>query len=430
MSTPLGGPTLDLASLRGLVDDCVHCGFCLDSCPSYALDASEADSPRGRIVLIDAAIEAGGRISEEMVGHFDSCLGCLACVSACPSGVHYDELIEWVRPEIEAQHVRTPGERAVRRALFQTLPYPRRLRAMAPLIAAGRRGAGLLPARLAPLARVAPSVPSRSERNAALPASTAAVGEPRGRVALLLGCVQRVFFGDVHRASIAVLAAEGWEVLAPALPECCGALELHAGEERSALRRAQQTVEAFAVLGPLDHIVVNAAGCGAAMKHYGELLGTASAREFSARVRDISEILTESPPRAPRGELPIRVVYHDACHLRHAQQIREQPRSLLRSIPGLELLEVGIEADVCCGSAGIYNLVSPEPAARLGARKAQNLIATGADAVAAGNPGCAAQLDLHLRELGTPLPIHHPVQLLRRSIEAGAGLADRGGAPR
>jgi glycolate oxidase iron-sulfur subunit len=210
-------------------------------------------------------------------------------------------------------------------------------------------------------------------------------------------------------------------VLAPALPECCGALELHAGERSSALRRAEQTVEMFSALPSIDHIVVNAAGCGAAMKDYGELLGTASARDFSARVRDISEILSESPPRAPRGEVPIRVVYHDACHLRHAQRVREQPRSMLRSIPGLELLEVGAEADVCCGSAGIFNLVSPEPAARLGARKAQHLIATGADAVAAGNPGCAAQLELHLRQLGTPLPIHHPVQLLWRSIEAGAG---------
>ncbi len=264
-------------------------------------------------------------------------------------------------------------------------------------------------------------MPRRSERQAVLPERTPAVGEPRGRVALLLGCVQRVFFGDVHRASIAVLAAEGWEVLAPALPDCCGALELHAGEERSALRRAQQTIEAFAALGPLDHIAVNAAGCGAAMKHYGELLGTARAREFSARVRDISEILAESPPRATRGPLPMRVVYHDACHLRHAQRIREQPRTLLRSIPGLELLEVAAEADVCCGSAGIFNLVSPEPAAQLGARKAQHLIATGADAIAAGNPGCAAQLELHLREQGMPLPILHPVQLLSRSIEAGAG---------
>jgi glycolate oxidase iron-sulfur subunit len=365
------------------------------------------------------AIEAGGSVSPEMVSHVDSCLGCLACVSSCPSGVRYDKLIEMVRPEVERQHERPAAERALRLLLFETLPYPGRLRRLAPLLGATRRlGEGRLPERLAMLAKVAPKPPSRAELRMPLPERTPAVGVQRGRVGLLLGCVQRVFFAGVHRATIGALAAEGYEVLAPRLPDCCGALELHAGEREPALARAEATVAAFAALGELDHVVVNSAGCGAAMKEYGHLLPGRAAREFSARVRDITEVLAEEP-RAPRGEVPLRLVYHDACHLRHAQGVREAPRELLRTIPGLELLEVVAEADVCCGSAGIYNLVQPEAGAALGARKARLLLESGAEAIAAGNPGCAAQLDRHLRELGHELPIHPPVELVWRSIQAG-----------
>lgn len=422
MSSPATSMPESLADLLGaqaLVDTCVHCGYCLASCPTYVLWAQETDSPRGRIVLIDEAISAGGQISEEMVKHFDSCLGCVACVSACPSGVRYDELIEIVRPEVERQHVRSRAERALRRTLFETIPHPERLRALTPALAASKALGGLLPDRLETLTKIAPRPPSRAQRRVELPAWTAAEGEQRGRVALLLGCVQRVFFADVHRATIGVLAAEGFEVLAPPAPDCCGALELHAGEQAAARARANAAVAAFEQLGSLDHLVVNAAGCGAALKRYGELLGTPAARALSLRVRDISELLTEHEPRAPRGPLALRVAYHDACHLRHAQQIRAQPRALLGSIPGLELLEVPDEADICCGSAGTYNLLAPEPAAQLGARKARQLLATGADAVATGNPGCAAQLDLHLRSLGRPLPIYHPIELVWRSLQAG-----------
>jgi glycolate oxidase iron-sulfur subunit len=410
-------PTHDLASARAYIDDCVHCGFCLDSCPTYVLWAAEADSPRGRIVLLDAAIAGGGTLSDETVAHLDACLGCLACVSACPSGVRYDELIERARPEVETQHRRTLSERLIRRTLFATLPNPRVLRALAPLMWAGRRASWALPGSLAPLAKLVPPTPARDQLRTAVPLRTAPRSEYRGRVALLLGCVQRVMFANVHRASIGVLAAEGWEVLAPQVPDCCGALELHAGELERALDRARATVEAIDALGAIDHIVVNAAGCGAAMKRYGTLLGTDSARAFSARVRDISELVAAEPVRARRGPLSMRVVYHDACHLRHAQQISEEPRAMLRAIPGLELLEVSSEPDVCCGSAGIYNLVQPGPAAELGERKARNLIATGADAIAAGNPGCAAQLIRHLSELGHPLPVYHPVELVWRSLQ-------------
>lgn len=404
---------------QALVDDCVHCGFCLETCPTYTLWAQEADSPRGRIVLIDEALSSDGGLSDETVEHFDTCLGCMACVTACPSGVQYDRLLERVRPQIERGHERSGADRALRLLLFETLPHPARLRALVPALAAARRlGAERLPEPLSLLAKVAPRAPLRRARKLRLPERTPAVGEQRGRVALLLGCVQRVFFPDIHLATIAVLAAEGFEVLAPELPDCCGALELHGGEEEAASARARATIAAFAQLGELDHIVVNAAGCGSAMKEYGELLQTPEAHSFAARVRDISELLASVEPRAARAEVPLRVVYHDACHLAHAQRIRAQPRELLQTIPGLELLEVAVEPEICCGSAGIYNIVQPKAAAELGERKAKNLIATGAEAIAAGNPGCASQLDMHLRELGHPLPIHHPVELVWRSISA------------
>jgi glycolate oxidase iron-sulfur subunit len=404
-----------------VIDDCVHCGFCLDTCPTYVLWGAEADSPRGRIVLMSEGLEPGSEMSNEMVTHFDRCLGCMACVTACPSGVRYDRLIERVRPQVERHHRRPRSERALRRLLYETLPHPKRLRALVPLLATARKlGVERLPQRLSGMAKVAPRT-TVSQTMRSIPEHTAAVGEQRGRVALLLGCVQRVFYPHVHRATIHALSAEGFEVIAPRQPDCCGALQLHGGAEAGAVARAKATLDAFFEAGGqvgFDHIVVNAAGCGSAMKEYGDLLGTHEAKAFSARVRDVAEVLADVQPRAPRGNVPLRVAYHDACHLAHAQGVRAQPRALLDSIPALELIEVATERDICCGSAGIYNLIAPEAAAELGARKARHLIETGAQAIAAGNPGCAAQLDLHLRELGHRLPIYHPVELLSRSISA------------
>jgi glycolate oxidase iron-sulfur subunit len=403
---------------QSVIDDCVHCGFCLDSCPTYALWSDEADSPRGRIVLMAEGLAEGSELSDEMVTHFDRCLGCMACVTACPSGVAYDRLIERVRPQVERHYARPRAERAFRRLLFETLPHPRRMRALAPFLAATRR----LPLervdeRLAMAVKVAPRASAREmlNMNTRLPTRIAATTDRRGRVGLLLGCVQRVFFSDVHRATIAILAAEGFDVHAPRVPDCCGALELHAGAEQAAIARARKTIAAFA---DVDYVVTSAAGCGSAMKGYGELVEDTAARLFSLKVRDVCELLASIEPRTPRGPVPLRVAYHDACHLAHAQGIREEPRALLRGIPGLELLEVATEPQICCGSAGIYNLVEPVAAAELGARKARSLIETGAEAIAAGNPGCAAQIDLHLREAGHPLPIYHPVELLWRSIQA------------
>ena len=405
---------------QSLVDDCVHCGFCLDTCPTYALWGNEADSPRGRIVLIDQALGPADQLSDEMVTHFDRCLGCMACVTACPSGVRYDRLIERVRPQVERHHQRSSSERAARLLLFGTLPHPRRLAWLAPLLSATRAlGARRLPGRLGAMARIAPRRPTRDARRLKLPARTPAVGEQRGRVGLLLGCVQRVYYPEVHLATVATLAAEGFEVLAPEAPDCCGALEFHSGAERSAVARARATLAAFDALGELDYVITGAAGCGSAMKEYGDLLETPAARAFAGRVRDVTELLGSVNAVAPRGPLPLRVVYHDACHLAHAQRVRAQPRELLRAIPGLELLEVDTERDLCCGSAGVYNVLQPDAAADLGLRKARHLLATGAEAIAAANPGCAAQLDVHLRALGRPLPIHHPIELVWRSIQAG-----------
>jgi glycolate oxidase iron-sulfur subunit len=382
-----------------LIRDCVHCGFCLPTCPSYQVFEDEMDSPRGRIVLMRIGHEEGSEVSAEMTTHLDRCLGCMACVTACPSGVQYDRLIERTRPQVERHGARTRRERALRRAIFELFTHPGRLRAVIPFMAVHRR----LPL---PFAQLAPKVPLRAVAHR-LPEVTPAAGEKRGTVALMQGCVQRAFFGDVNAATVRVLAAEGWEVHAPRSPRCCGALMLHTGVEDEARELARATIDAY---DRFDHVLVNVAGCGSAMKEYGYLLEDDRARAFSAKVRDVHELLAEHEPRAERRPLAMKVAYHDACHLAHAQQVREQPRALLRGIPELELVEPA-EWELCCGSAGIYNLTHRDAAAELGRRKAENLRATGAEAIAAANPGCAMQIGAYL-----DTPILHPMTLLDHSI--------------
>jgi glycolate oxidase iron-sulfur subunit len=403
-----------------LIADCVHCGFCLPTCPSYAVFEEEMDSPRGRIVLMRVGHEDG--TSDEMRTHFDRCLGCMACVTACPSGVQYDKLILETRPQIERQAPRPLRERLFRRAIFALFTHPGRLRAMAPMLALQQRlgvreriepRLGRVP-ELRALLRLAPPVKARAAV-ARLPEVTPAKGAARGKVAFMQGCIQRVFFGDVNAATVRVLAAEGWEVHAPRQPRCCGSLQLHAGVEEEAVELAKATIAAYE---GFEAIAVNVAGCGSGMKDYAHLLSSDPewadrAAAFSAKVRDVSELLAEYEPRAPRRPLAMRVAYHDACHLAHAQGVREQPRGLLRGIPELELVEPA-DWELCCGSAGIYNLVQPDAAAELGARKAANLLATGADAVAAANPGCALQIAAHLGD--RRLPIYHPMTLLDHAI--------------
>jgi glycolate oxidase iron-sulfur subunit len=405
-----------------LIADCVHCGFCLPTCPSYTVFEEEMDSPRGRIVLMRVGNEEGSQASPEMRVHLDRCLGCMACVTACPSGVKYDQLIERARPQIERNAPRPRRERAYRRLIFALFTHPGRLRALAPALWAqqrlgvNERLAGRLDRvpELRALLRLAPPVKRRAAI-AQLPEVTPASGTRRGRIALMQGCVQRVFFGDVNAATVRVLSAEGWEVHAPRRPRCCGSLQMHAGVEDEAIALARETIAAYE---GFDAVAVNVAGCGSGMKDYAHLLAddpqwAERAAACSARVRDVSELLAEHEPRARRHPLPMRVAYHDACHLAHAQGVRAQPRELLRAIPGLELLEPA-DWEICCGSAGIYNLVQPEAAAKLGARKAANLVATGAEAVAAGNPGCALQIAAHLDR--RELPIYHPMTLLDHSI--------------
>jgi glycolate oxidase iron-sulfur subunit len=383
-----------------LIKDCVHCGFCLPTCPSYAVFEEEMDSPRGRIVLMRIGHEEGSEVSPEMTTHLDRCLGCMACVTACPSGVQYDRLIERARPQIERHGPRSWREKALRKAIFALFTHPGRLRAAVPFMN--------LPVPK-PYGRLAPKVSTRAAFRR-LPEVTPAVGERRGRIALMQGCVQRVFFGDVNAATVRVLAAEGWEVHAPRQPRCCGALQLHTGVEDEARELARATIAAYE---GFDHVVVNVAGCGSAMKDYGYLFeGDERAEAFSAKVLDVHELLAEHEPRAERKPLQLKVAYHDACHLAHSQQVRTQPRILLRGIPGLEVIDPA-EWELCCGSAGIYNLVQPEAAAKLGQRKAANLAATGAEAIAAANPGCAIQIAAHMEE---QVPIYHPMTLLDHSI--------------
>jgi glycolate oxidase iron-sulfur subunit len=406
-----------------LIADCVHCGFCLPTCPTYVLWSEEMDSPRGRIVLMKEGHE---EISAPMVEHLDRCLGCMACVTACPSGVQYDKLIEDARPQLERNFERPAGQRAHRRLIFELFTHPGRLRALVPGAAlasalglprlARRPRVRRLAPRLAAMTAMTPDAPLRRSLSR-LPERFEARGEKRGTVALLQGCVQRVFFAHVNEATARVLAAEGFDVHVPRLPRCCGALPMHAGEDEDARALAKATIEE---LERYDTVIVNAAGCGSAMKDYGHVLRdepewAERAAAFAGKVRDVSEFLAEAEPRTERRPLEMKVAYHDACHLAHAQGVRAQPRELLRGIPGLELVEPA-EWELCCGSAGIYNLVQPEPAAELGERKARNLLDTGAEAVVAGNPGCALQITAHTERLGRALPVLHPMELLARSI--------------
>jgi glycolate oxidase iron-sulfur subunit len=409
---------------KELVDVCVHCGFCLPTCPTYVLWHEEMDSPRGRIVLMNAALEEGRELSDSMVTHWDRCLGCMACVTACPSGVKYDKLIEATRPQVERNYPRSWRERAFRRFAFETFTHPGRLRALVPALVAAQR-AGLARAidgrlarfpKLQALQSLLPDVKLQAAA-ARLPELTPAAGTRRARVGMLLGCVQRVMFDEVNQATARVLAAEGFEVFAPRSVRCCGALMLHSGCEAEALELAKKMIDAFE---DCDYVAVNAAGCGSSMKDYGHILADDAewaerAKRFSDKVRDISELLAEYEPVAHRHPVPMKVAYHDACHLAHAQKIRTQPRELLRRIPDLELVDPA-EWEICCGSAGIYNLMQPEAGRALGRRKAENLLDTEAEAIVSGNPGCTLQITAHLRELGRPLPIYHPVQLLDRSI--------------
>jgi glycolate oxidase iron-sulfur subunit len=414
------------APSKQIIENCVHCGFCLPVCPTYVLWNEEMDSPRGRIYLMKLASEGNATMNPQWVSHFDSCLGCMACMTACPSGVDYGKLIEATRAQIERHHPRSFMEKLHRRFLFAVFTRPDRLRLLRwPLLAYQRsglqslvRGIGLLklfPKRLQSMESLMPTL-GPNER---VPEVTPSQGTQRRRVGLLLGCVQREFLPQVNAATARVLAAEGCGVVAPKDQPCCGALMVHAGEEDGALALARKTIDVFERAN-VDTIVTNAAGCGSNVKEYGHLLRddpnyADRAKAFAAKCKDITEVLAELPPRATRNPMRMRVAFHDSCHLQHAQGVRSQPRQLLANIPGLELAEIP-EAAICCGSAGIYNLVQPDAANTLGDRKAQLISPLNAEVVATGNPGCLLQLQSSLARQGHSTPVVHTIQLVDASI--------------
>jgi glycolate oxidase iron-sulfur subunit len=419
----------DEQSLRAVAKDCVHCGFCLPVCPTYQLWGEEMDSPRGRIHLVNQLLD-GAELTDAAAEHFDRCLGCMACMTACPSGVQYDQLIEAARVWTEDAHdaalsstevsKRPARDRATRAAIFALFPYPRRLRAaIGPLRIAQRTRMdrvltrSKLPARISPTLdaalRLAPPPASRVR----LPERVAARGTRRAVVGMLTGCVQSVFFPQVNAATARVLAAEGCDVIIPRGQGCCGALSMHSGREAEAVDFARQTIETFTRAG-VDTVVVNSAGCGSAMKEYDRLLPG----PFSGKVRDFSEFLAELGPVAERHPLPVKAAYHDACHLGHAQRITAQPRDLLRAIPGLELTELA-DAGTCCGSAGVYNLLQPDAAAELGRRKADAVHDNGAKLLISANPGCSLQISSALAARGEHIAVAHTAEVLDASLRGG-----------
>jgi len=437
----------------GVTDPCVHCGFCLPTCASYRVLGTEMDSPRGRIHTLKALAAGELELDATVASHFDSCLGCLACVTACPSGVRYDALIEATRPKLNAPELRSPAQRAFRQVLFALLPYPRRLRALlrplrayagTPLQGLARRSGlpGLFGPQVAAMERLLPPLGPEAFRDD-LPVVVAARGERRYRVGLLLGCVQRLFDPAVSLAAIDVLTANGIEVVIPPDQGCCGAVTHHQGEEAHTRQLASALMDSFqAVVGPdgaagpepLDAVLVTASGCGHTLKAYGRLMAEERAGPFAAAVADIQEFLERvgltadfqrqlTPLRHADGseataERPLNLAYHDACHMLHGQGLGQQPRSLLRRIPHVRLLEAS-EAGVCCGSAGIYNLVQPEEAEALGRLKVDDLSATGAEIAVSANIGCTLQLRRHFDDTPRPLPVAHPMELLARSAGLG-----------
>jgi glycolate oxidase iron-sulfur subunit len=415
--------------VRDPIDDCVHCGFCLPVCPTYRTGGEEMESPRGRIELARAVRDGRLPLDTDVASHLDLCLGCMACVTVCPSGVRYDAIILKARASIEEAVPRPAMERIRRGGIFALFPRPGRLRVMVPLLWLYQRsGLQWLVRRsrvlrffphLAQLDALLPRV-RLGAAMARLPERTPAAGAQRLRVALVEGCVQRVFFPDVNAATVRVLAAEGCEVVVPPGQGCCGALSAHAGRADEARRMARALVEKLEA-APVDVIAVNAAGCGSHLKELGRLLGddpawAGRAAAVAARVRDVSEILASLPAVAPRHPLPAKVAYHPACHLHHAQGVRSQPQALLRAIPGVELTEL---PDTCCGSAGVYNLLQVDSARAIGERKVEIVRSARPDVLASANPGCLLQLAKHLADSGEQVPMAHPIELLDRSIRGG-----------
>jgi glycolate oxidase iron-sulfur subunit len=408
----------DAPSMDGL-RACVHCGICLPQCPTYRVLGEEMDSPRGRLYLMRAAAEGRTGLTPTLAHHLDLCLGCRACETACPSGVPFGQLLEATRGQLERRGIRAPEtDRATLDFALNLFPNPGRLGSLLGMLRlyqwsgmqAVVRGLGLLTPfkKLHAMEALLPPLPRAPTP---LPELTLARGRRRGRAGLLLGCVQRYFYPGVNADTVRLLSAAGWEVVVPREQPCCGALHLHAGRLDDFRGMARRFMAAFG--DDVDLVVANAAGCGSALKAYGHWLREPEAEAFSARVRDVSEVLVDS--ELPLGELRETVTYHDACHLAHGQKVRSQPRELLKRIPGLVLVELG-DSDLCCGSAGVYNLLEPDIAQELARRKVERIRETGARIVATGNPGCLMQIAQGCRTDGLTVEVVHPVSLLARAL--------------
>ena len=425
------GPTPDACApdltgapaAAGLRDEstCVHCGFCLPACPTYQALGNEADSPRGRLHLMRAVDDGRIPVTESVVKHLDLCLGCLACETACPSAVPYGEHLHRHREQLVGSKLRPRAQRVVERLLTWgvALPTPVQQLGVRLLHAGERLGLGR---RLeagaggrGPRALAARLLLSSPPDGVSVPQLTPAVGRRRLRVALLQGCVARWMFGRVNAATVRLLAAAGCEVVVPPAQRCCGALHLHGGRTEGARKLARRNLKAFAEVGRVDVVVTNAAGCGTTLKDYGRLLGDGPEAEtaagFAGRTRDVLELLDELGLPTPKRPVPKRVAYHDACHLAHGQGVRDAPRRLLEQVPGLELVPLA-DADRCCGSAGIYNLLHPDEADRILEPKLERLAASGAEVVSAANPGCLMHLAAGARAAGQALRVQHPLELL------------------
>ncbi len=429
---PIRGFDPDKPPQQELIDACVHCGFCLSTCPSYRVIGKEMDSPRGRIYLMNGINKGEASFAEATIQHFDSCLGCLACVSTCPSGVQYDKLISATRHQVQRNQPRTPEEKGIRWLIFNLFPYPERLRVLfIPLYFYQKLGlqkmvrlTKLLPKvspQLDAMESVLPEITINSFQDNFLEI-TPSQGKKRYRVGVILGCVQRLFFSSVNQATVRVLTANGCEVVIPKTQGCCAALPEHQGETAQAQTLARQMIDSFAGTN-VDAIIINAAGCGHTLKEYGHILADdpeyrEKAKEFASKVKDIQEFLAEvglTAKLSPITEKPLTIVYQDACHLIHGQRISLQPRQLLQQIPKITLREP-LDAALCCGSAGVYNMLQPEVAEELGQQKVANLLNTGAELIASSNPGCSLQIKKHLGLEGKEIPLRHPIELLDYAI--------------
>ncbi|HEY2530546.1 MAG TPA: glycolate oxidase subunit GlcF [Xanthobacteraceae bacterium] len=401
----------DIAESEKILRACVHCGFCTATCPTYVLDGNELDSPRGRIYLIKDMLEHDRPPTAEVAEHIDRCLSCLACMTTCPSGVHYMHLVDHARRHVERTYMRPASERLLRAMLAKLMPYPRRFRLA---LAAARlakpvtpltQGLGLK--RLAAMLRLA----SLHRPHRPLAAQTvAAVGARKGRVALLAGCVNDVLAPQINAAAIRVLTRHGIEVILPHGAGCCGSLVHHLGLEKQALAQARANIDALSAIGGLDAIVITASGCGTTVKDYGFMLRTdsvyaESAARVAALARDIAEYLATLPLKTNQNSQDIVVAYHAACSLQHGQRILREPKELLAKL-GFAVIAIP-ESHLCCGSAGTYNILQPDIARRLRERKVRTIEGLRPDVIAAGNIGCITQI-----AAGTDLPTVHTVELI------------------